>query len=101
MLKDFRSAPLSGAEHALLAYVDQLNRAPASIRREDVERVLAAGWSQAAVYDAITVCALFNFYNRWIDGSGVHGLTAEGYQESGRRLARFGYAPAPAAAARP
>ncbi|MGH9528229.1 MAG: hypothetical protein ACRD2F_16230 [Terriglobales bacterium] len=95
MLTDYRTAPVPPAERALFAFIARLNRAPASVGREDIERVLAAGWSQSAVYDAITVCALFNFYNRWVDGSGVHGLSAAGYVQSAQRLARFGYAPAP------
>ena len=48
------------------------------------------GWDDAAVHDAVGVCALFNFYNRWIDGAGVHG-TPELYAASGERMARTGY----------
>ncbi len=95
MLADFHQAPIPDAERALFAFVARLNRAPASITGADVAAVLAAGWSQSAVYDAITVCALFNFYNRWIDGSGVHGLTPEGYARSAQRLVRFGYGSGP------
>lgn len=29
----------------------------------------AFGSSDEAIYFAITICALFNFYNRWIDAS--------------------------------
>ncbi len=44
-----------------------------------------------AIYDAITVCALFNFYNRWIDASGVHEMPAEAHRLGGKRLAQNGY----------
>jgi len=50
-----------------------------------------AGWSEEAIYDAITVCALFKFYNAWIDATGVHDLPAFGYEMSGKRLATEGY----------
>ena len=30
------------------------------------------GWTDEAIYSAVSVCALFNFYNRWIDATGVH-----------------------------
>ena len=53
----------------------------------------AAGWSEEALYDAITVCALFNFYNKWIDATGVNDMTAAAYALSGKRLATFGYVP--------
>ena len=56
-----------------------------------MERVRAAGWSEAAVYDAITVCALFKFYNTWVDAAGVARMTGEGYAQSGQRLAEGGY----------
>jgi hypothetical protein len=52
----------------------------------------AAGWSDEAIYDAINVCALFNFYNRWIDATGVGNHSAELYAQSGERLAVRGYA---------
>jgi hypothetical protein len=42
---------------------------------------------------ALTVCALFNFYNVWIDATGVQDMPAEGYQASGTRLATHGYSP--------
>jgi hypothetical protein len=69
-----------------------MNAQSNQIGREDVDRVKAAGWSDEAVYDAITVCSLFKFYNSWIDATGVHDLPASGYEMSGKRLAAQGYA---------
>jgi hypothetical protein len=37
------------------------------------------------------VCALFQFYNAWVDGHGVEDLGDAGYAASGVRLARDGY----------
>jgi hypothetical protein len=42
-------------------------------------------------YFAITVCALFNFYNRWIDAAGVHPLSDEAHRDGGKRMATHGY----------
>lgn len=64
--------------------------------REDVDAVRAAGWPDEAIYDAITVCALFRFYNTWIDATGVSALPD--YTMSGQRLAAEGYMPAAAPA---
>lgn len=50
-----------------------------------------AGWDDDAIYYAITVCALFNFYNRWIDASGVHNMSEEAHREGGKRTAQHGY----------
>ena len=46
-----------------------------------------------ALYDAITVCALFKFYNTWIDATGVRDMPAFAYEMSGKRLATVGYTP--------
>jgi len=37
----------------------------------DAAPVYAAGWDERALYDAIVVCALFNFMNRLVDGCGI------------------------------
>ncbi len=50
-----------------------------------------AGWSDEALYDAITVCSLFNFYNRWNDANGTRDMSPADYEEQGKRLAKFGY----------
>lgn len=93
MLADPRTAPIAESERALFAFVEQVNGASWTIRREDVDVVLAAGWSEEAVYDAITVCALFNFYNRWCDAAGVHAMSPEHHAMGGRRMAERGYLP--------
>lgn len=63
-----------------------------SIVQADVDRVRGAGWSDEALYDAITVCSLFQFYNNWIDATGVGDMPAMAYEMSGHRLATQGYA---------
>lgn len=93
VLDDVGSAPISDAEKAMLAFVDTLNRRSSEVGRKDIERLKAAGWSDEAIYDAVSVCALFNFYNRWIDGTGVQGMPAELYARSAARMAQAGYAP--------
>ena len=63
-----------------------------SITADDLARARAAGWTDEALYDAITVCALFQFYNTWIDATGVSDMPAFAYEISGKRLAEKGYA---------
>jgi len=91
VLEDYTTAPIPEAEKALFKFVSKVNRMSNQITREDIEEVRRAGWSDEALYDAITVCALFNFYNRWIDATGVQDMSALGYQMSGHRLATEGY----------
>ncbi len=93
MLKDYQSAPIPEAEKALFRFLEKVNRQSNQIRRSDVDELRQAGWSDEAIYHAITVCALFNFYNRWCDACGVQDMPALGYQMSGKRLATQGYTP--------
>ena len=62
-----------------------------AVDRAFVESARALGWSDAALYDAATVVALFNFYNAWIDATGVHDMPAAAYTASGERLGERGY----------
>ncbi len=68
-----------------------MNRESNQTTRADIDRMKQAGWSEEAIYDAVTVCALFNFYNTWIDATGVHDMPAAAYEASGVRLATKGY----------
>jgi len=79
------------AEKALLRFVDKVNRDSIHIGPPDIAALHEAGWSDEAIYYAITVCALFNFYNRWIDASGVHALSEEAHRAGGKRSAKSGY----------
>lgn len=94
VLTDFRTAPLSDREKALFAFLERMNRASNRLRQDDLDALCAAGWTTEAVYDAITVCSLFNFYNKWIDATGVSDMPAAAYAASGERLATGGYVPA-------
>lgn len=95
VVTDYRSAPITEPEKALLAYLEKLTLTPAATSAADVEQLHQAGLSDEAIYDAVTVCAMFNFYNRWVEGSGVQDMSVEGYALSADRLASFGYVGAP------
>ena len=93
VLQDYRTAPIGDREKALFAFIEKANRESSRLRQDDVDEVKAAGWSDEAVYDAITVCALFKFYNLWTDAAGVSDMPAADYAHSGERLANSGYVP--------
>ena len=96
VLSDFRSAPIPDRDKALFGFLEKMNADSTGITADDAQAVIAAGHPEEALYDAITVCALFNFYNKWIDATGVSDLPAAAYVHSGHRLATSGYLPAPA-----
>ena len=75
----------------LYAFVKKMVHDSLSIGDADVETARAAGWTDEALYDAITVVSLFQFYNSWIDATGVSDMLAAGYEMSGKRIATQGY----------
>lgn len=89
VLEDFRNAPIDAKFAELLVLIEKTARSAWTITRADIDAVRAAGWSEEAIYDAITVSALFNFYTTWVDGSGVQDLPD--YKASGERMAANGY----------
>ena len=95
MLNDLETAPLPVAEKALLRFVDKTNRHSTTISREDIVQLHQHGWTDEAIYDAITVCALFNFYNRWVDASGVHAMSDDAHRMQGKQMAEHGYMAGP------
>lgn len=68
---DWRRAPISDQDLALLEYADKLTRDPAQMRRDDVNRLRAEGFTDEQISDAAQVIAFFNYINRIADGLGV------------------------------
>ena len=91
VLHDFEASALAENEKALLRFIDKVNSDSPHITPEDMQPLYAAGYGDEAIYYAITVCSLFNFYNRWIDGTGVHALSDEMHRQGGARSAAAGY----------
>lgn len=92
VLDDYTTAPISAKERALFALIARIVEDSTSIGPDDLESARAAGWTDEALYDAITVCALFQFYNTWIDATGVSDMQAFAYERQAKRLAELGYA---------
>jgi len=91
VLNGLESSSFDERHKALFRFVDKINHDSPRIGPADLETVRAAGWSDEALYFTITVCALFNFYNRWIDATGVHALSEEAHRAGGKRSAIHGY----------
>ena len=72
--------------------MQKVTLAPASITAVDTQALNQAGWDDASIFYAISACALFNFYNRWISASGVHPVSDEAFKRLGSRMAVAGYA---------
>ena len=91
VLEDPAASGLTDAEKALFRFVDRVNCQSPEIGAADITALHGLGWTDEQIYYAITVCALFNFYNRWIDASGVHALSDEAHRRNGKRSASGGF----------
>jgi alkylhydroperoxidase family enzyme len=91
VMHDVESSALDEPHKALFRFLDKVNHDSPSISHTDLEAVRGAGWTDEALYFAITVCALFNFYNRWIDATGVHAMSDEAHRQGGKRMATGSY----------
>lgn len=72
LLADIDSSPVDEKLKPLLHFVRKLTLTPQKIGQEDVDKVVAAGWSEQALEDAIAVCGLFNLANRMTLGYGLN-----------------------------
>ncbi len=91
VVRDLETSELTEKEKALFRFADKVNSRSQEISESDMQPLYAAGWDDEAIYYAITVCALFNFYNRWVDASGVHALSDEAHRRNAERSAAAGY----------
>ena len=89
---DLETSRLDERHKVLFRLIDKVNHDSPRMTPADLDVARAAGWTDEELYFAITVCALFNFYNRWIDATGVHALSDEAHRAGGKRSAAGGYA---------
>jgi uncharacterized peroxidase-related enzyme len=71
LLADVATAPAAERMKPLLRYVAKLTLTPARITAADAGAVLAAGFQEQALHDAVAVCGLFNMMNRLVEGLGI------------------------------
>ncbi len=69
--RDWRTAPITAHERAMLEYVEKLTLQPAHVSRADVEALRAAGYDDRGVLQINLIASLFNYLNRVADGLGV------------------------------
>jgi uncharacterized peroxidase-related enzyme len=70
-VRDYRTAPLSAADRAMLDYAAKLTRAPSTILAGDVGALRGAGFDDRAIHDICAITAYYAFVNRIADGLGV------------------------------
>lgn len=90
LLANIETAEVDEKMRPVLAYVKKLCLNPNSLKQEDVDKIIDAGWDEYAVHDAVSVCAMFQFFNHYVMGLGLdEGEKAVG---RGKLLSQYGYA---------
>lgn len=64
-----------------LAFAVKLNQAADTIRQEDVQTVLDAGWTEQTVEDIVGLVAIQQLYNTLANGLGFKGLTQDTFAD--------------------
>lgn len=68
---EWRTADVTDAEKVMLGYVEKLTREPASVYKDDIEALRAAGFDDTAILQINLIASWFNYINRVADGLGV------------------------------
>jgi uncharacterized peroxidase-related enzyme len=91
VVHDPETSALDDKEKTLFRFAKKVNHGAQEITAEDMQPMYVAGWDDETIFYVITICALFNFYNRWVGASGVHVLSDEAHRLAGKRSAETGY----------
>lgn len=91
VLLDLENSRLDAPHKELFRYIGKLAENATRVTASDINRLKEAGWSEEAIYDALTVASVFRFYNTWNGGSGVQNMTSGDYVHSGKVLRTMGY----------
>lgn len=91
LLDDVETADVEARMRPVLRYVRKLTLSPSRMLPTDAEELLAAGWEERALHDAVSVCALFNLMNRLVEGLGIDAGDAYFAGAAGRLSGEGGY----------
>jgi uncharacterized peroxidase-related enzyme len=69
--RDYREAPLSPADRAMLDYAAQLTRDATRLTPEHLDRLRQVGFTDQAILQINLIASFFNYINRVADGLGV------------------------------
>jgi alkylhydroperoxidase family enzyme len=91
VLEDWRTAPIDEKLRATLGFLEKVTLSPDVVGADDAALPRRAGVSDAALRDAVYVCALFNLIDRISDALDFAIPTPEGFKKGARMLLKFGY----------
>ena len=69
--RDYRDAPLSAVDRAMLDFAVKLTLHQHAMTRADVDALRRVGLDDRTISHVVQVAALFNYYTRVADGLGI------------------------------
>ncbi len=93
LLSDLDTAPVNEKMRSLLRYIRKLTLTPEKLTQADYDDVIAVGWDEQALEDAIAVVCLFKFWNAMADGHGLEPPSQEYRQQLAKTVYNVGYRP--------
>lgn len=69
--KDYTTAPITEQERVMLDYVVKLTKDATKVRKDDHDRLHAAGFDDEAILQITLIASWFNYINRVADALGV------------------------------
>jgi len=91
VLDDFEHAAIDEKLRATLAFLKKVTLFPEAVTAADVEPARRAGASDAALRDALYVCAAFNVIDRIADTLAFHVPDRATFNAAARFLIKLGY----------
>ena len=91
LLDDLDAAPVGDKFKPLLAFIRKLTLTPSRMTQADADAVFDAGWDEAALHNAIAVCARMSFMNKLVEGHGFVPMSKEEARENAQKRVELGY----------
>ena len=71
LMEDIDTASVDTRLKPILRFVRKLTLTPSRMSQADADAIFAAGWDEKAFVDVVSICAIQNFFNRFVDGIGI------------------------------
>ena len=91
LVENFEGTNVEPKLKALLAFVRKLTLSPSQMSQTDADAVIAAGWDEHALHDAIAVTARTAFMQKLVEGHGFVPLAKEVAREHAKKRVKLGY----------